>query len=77
MVQQKTIGSIVGMVIGLAVVTGLAMAGGLTLLPALALGLIGLFLGGWIVERWVYGYETGETTDEGHTPPSGGGAGSA
>lgn len=44
--------SIVGQAIGLIVVTGLLMATGIGLVPSAAVGLIGLFLGGWIAEKY-------------------------
>lgn len=51
MVRDRTIASTIGMVVGMIVVTGSALAGGITLFPALALSLIGLAFGGWLAER--------------------------
>lgn len=52
MVSQRNTVSIVGQAIGLVVVTGLMMATGISLVPSALVGLIGLFLGGWIAEKY-------------------------
>lgn len=51
MVRDRTIASTIGMALGMIIVTGAALAGGITLFPALALSLIGLAFGGWLAER--------------------------
>lgn len=61
MVDNKTVVSIIGMTIGVVVVTALAMMSGLGLFPSLAVSLIGLFLGGWIAER-MYGESAAESS---------------
>ena len=52
MVSQRNTVSLVGQAIGLVVVTGLMMATGISLVPSALVGLIGLFLGGWIAEKY-------------------------
>lgn len=45
--------SLVGQAIGLVIVTGITMVVvGTTIVPAALVGLIGLFLGGWIAEKY-------------------------
>lgn len=51
MVRDRTIASSIGMALGMIIVTGGALAAGITLFPALALSLIGLAVGGWVAER--------------------------
>lgn len=52
MVSQRSTVSLVGQAIGIVVVTGLLMSTGIGLVPSAAVGLIGLFLGGWIAEKY-------------------------
>jgi hypothetical protein len=49
--KGRTRASIVGMTLGIGIVTGLALAAGIELFPALSLSLIGLAVGGWLAER--------------------------
>ncbi|WP_299332137.1 hypothetical protein [Haloplanus sp.] len=51
MVRDRTIASTIGMAVGMIIVTGAAMAAGISLFPALSLSLIGLAFGGWLAER--------------------------
>jgi hypothetical protein len=46
--------SLVGQAVGLVVVTGITMVAiGASLVPSALVGLIGLFLGGWIAEKYL------------------------
>jgi len=58
--KGRTRASIIGMTLGIVVVTGLGLAAGIELFPALSLSLIGLAVGGWLAERQ---YETGAASD--------------
>jgi uncharacterized membrane protein YdjX (TVP38/TMEM64 family) len=51
MVRDRTIASTIGMAVGMIIVTGGALAAGISLFPALSLSLIGLAVGGWVAER--------------------------
>lgn len=51
MVRDRTIASTIGMALGMVVVTGAALAAGISLFPALFVSLIGLAFGGWLGER--------------------------
>jgi hypothetical protein len=51
MVRDRTIASTIGMIAGMIIVTGTALAAGITLFPALAMSLVGLAVGGWLGER--------------------------
>ena len=53
MVSQRNMMSLVGQAIGLVVVTGIVMASGVSIVPSALVGLIGLFLGGWIAEKYL------------------------
>jgi hypothetical protein len=56
--KGRTRASLVGMTLGVVIVTGLALAAGIELFPALSMSLIGLAFGGWLAERR---YESEET----------------
>lgn len=62
MVRKKTKYEILGMVVGLVVVTALGLMAGLSIFASLAISLIGVALGGWLAER-MYG-EPEITTEE-------------
>jgi superfamily II helicase len=62
MVRDRTIASSIGMALGVIVVTGAALAAGISLFPALALSLIGLALGGWLAERQYLRRSSGDST---------------
>lgn len=69
MVRKKTYASLVGMVIGGVIVTALGLMAGIELFGALAISLIGVFLGGWTAEQ-LYGEEetfTAESSGRGTT----------
>lgn len=53
--KGRTRASIIGMALGVVAVTGLSLAAGIELFPALSLSLIGVAFGGWLAE---YRYET-------------------
>lgn len=53
MVSQRNTVSLIGQAVGLVIVTGLTMVFvGTTIVPAALVGLVGLFLGGWIAEKY-------------------------
>jgi len=62
--KGRTRASIVGMTLGVVVVTGLALAAGIELFPALALSLIGLAFGGWLAERRYESEGTGSVRED-------------
>lgn len=54
MVSQRNTVSIVGQAIGFLIITGLTWVSlGTSIVPAALIGLIGLFLGGWIAEKYL------------------------
>lgn len=63
MVRDRTIASTVGMIAGMIIVTGSALAAGIELFPALALSLIGLAFGGWLAERHHLKRKSSESRD--------------
>jgi|GEM_PF-5655925 len=52
------------MTLGVVIVTGLALAAGIELFPALSLSLIGLAFGGWIAERRYEAERTGDIRED-------------
>ncbi|WP_338740115.1 hypothetical protein [Haloplanus salilacus] len=67
MVRDRTIASSIGMALGMVIVTGSALAAGITLFPALALSLIGLAFGGWLGERQYLKRSSGDSTRSART----------
>jgi ABC-type Mn2+/Zn2+ transport system permease subunit len=54
MVSKRNTMSLIGQAVGLVVVTGITMVVvGTSIVPAALVGLIGLFLGGWIAEKYL------------------------
>lgn len=53
MVSKRNTMSLIGQAVGLVVVTGLMMSTGISVVPSALVGLIGLFLGGWIAEKYL------------------------
>jgi hypothetical protein len=62
--KGRTRASIAGMTLGIVIVTGLALAAGIGLFPALALSLVGLAFGGWLAERQYESGESGSTRED-------------
>lgn len=65
MVRKKTYASLVGMAIGGTIVAALLLMAGIELFGALAISLIGVFLGGWTAEQVVGEEETFTTESSG------------
>lgn len=65
--KGRTRASIIGMTLGVVVVTGLALAAGIELFPALSLSLIGLAFGGWFAEQRYEAEETGSIREDAHS----------
>jgi hypothetical protein len=63
MVRDRTVASTIGMAVGMIIVTGSALAAGITLFPALALSLIGLAVGGWLGEQQYLKRSSSESRD--------------
>lgn len=67
MEQWRTKVSIIGMAVGIVVVTAIGLIAGFGLFPSIALSLIGLFLGGWLAEQYYTGEESTRSDRGGKT----------
>jgi len=67
MVNGRTRASIGGMTLGVVIVTALALAAGIELIPALFMSLTGLAFGGWLAERRYERAHSGSIRDDART----------
>ncbi|AZH27072.1 hypothetical protein [Haloplanus aerogenes] len=62
--KGRTRASLIGMTLGVIIVTGLGLAVGIELFPSLSLSLIGLTFGGWLAERRYENGQSGNVRDD-------------